>query len=255
MAVLEYAVDGPVAILTLNRPEKRNAVNRDLALAIEGAIDRLEADPTIHVGIVRAHTNHGSRPVFCAGHDLSGPTEIGDDGTATSRGGFAGITDRVREKPLIACVDGLATGGGCEVALACDIIIGSERASFALPEVRWNLLAGGGGMFRLPRVVGRPVAMDVMLTGSELSAERAYSLGLISRLVPSADVDAVALDCARQIAAMGSTAVRLTRTIVAAAEHIDDELGWRMTMDAAGVVLSDPALASGLAAFAHRKGY
>lgn len=254
MTVLEYRVEGPVAVLTLNRPEKRNAINHELTRGMEEAIDRLEADPEVLVGIVRAQMNEGSRPVFCAGHDLSINPEIGDDGTVTQRGGFAGITDRIREKPLIAVVDGLATGGGCEVALACDIIIGSERSAFALPEVRWNLLAGGGGMFRLPRVVGRPVAMDILLTGSELSAERAYSLGLISRLVPSTEIDSAAMECARRIAAMGATAVRLTRTVVTAAEHIDDELGWRMTMDAAGVVLRDPALASGLAAFAQRKG-
>lgn len=254
MSVLEYRVEGPVAVLTLNRPEKRNAIDQALTLAIEDAIDRLEADPQVLVGVLRARMKEGSRPVFCAGHDLSIKPEIGDDGTVTERGGFAGITDRIREKPLIACVDGLATGGGCEVALACDIIIGSERAAFALPEVRWNLLAGGGGLFRLPRVVGRPVAMDLMLTGSELPAERAYTLGLISRLVPRDEIDVAAMECALQIAAMGPTAVRVTRTVVAAAEYIDDELGWRMTMDAAGVVLADPALARGLAAFAQRKG-
>jgi enoyl-CoA hydratase len=252
MSLVEYDVVDSVAVITLNRPGKRNAVNSEMAGALEAAVDRLEGDSGVLVGVLRAAMGDASRPVFCAGHDLSSGAG-NDDGTVTERGGFAGIVSRSREKPLIATVDGLATGGGLEIVLACDLVIASERAAFALPEVKWNLVAGGGGLFRLARVIGRPMAMDLALSGTELSAQRAFDLGLVCRLAPSTQIDAAALAFAAEICANGPQAVRLSRRLVAAAEYVNDELAWEMSADISSQILASADLHEGLTAFAERR--
>src|SRR5882757_9633829 len=140
-----------------------------MAIEIEAAVDRVESGADIRVAILRAATTE-PRPVFCAGYDLGGG--IGDEhGGLTERGGFAGLTRRARTKPFIAAVDGFAVAGGFEIVLACDMIVASRRSSFALAEVKWNLVAAAGGIFRLTRIIGRPAAMDLLLTGSALPAE------------------------------------------------------------------------------------
>ena len=150
MAMVEYETRGRVAILTLNRPEARNAVNGEVASDMEAAVDRMEADPEVWVGVISA-TITGDRPVFSAGADLKAINTPGSTPLATERGGFAGFVYRERAKPVIAAVDGLATAGGCEIVLACDLVIASNRSSFGLAEVKRNLIAGAGGLFRLPR--------------------------------------------------------------------------------------------------------
>jgi enoyl-CoA hydratase len=252
MSLVKYVVRDGVAVITLNRPAQRNAVNGALTGELEAAIDRLEGDPEVTVGILTATINEGSRPTFCAGHDLStmgGP----EDGIVTERGGFAGLVKRQRDKPLIAAVDGLATAGGCELVLACDIVVASERASFALPEAKWNLVAGGGGIFRLTRIVGKPVAMDILLTCGELPAERAYQLGLVSRLVRSGSVDDAAMGVAREIRLNGPLAVRLTRRAAAAAEFIDDKQAWEMCQEVSAEILASADVREGLSAFAEKR--
>jgi enoyl-CoA hydratase len=249
MDPITFEVSGPVAAITLNRPAKRNAVIAQMAQLIETAIDRIESDDAIRVGIVRAEYLEGSRRVFCAGHDLSG--EPG--GSVTARGGFAGITRRQRRKPLIAAVDGLATGGGCEIVLACDIVVGSERTAFALAEVKWNLFAGGGGIFRLAQVVGRVVATDMVITGEELSGTRAYALGLISRFTSPGNVDEVARDVAKAIAANGPLSVQLSRAAAAAADSQDEETAWRMSESYLKEVLETHDVQEGMLAFNERR--
>lgn len=252
MAIVEYEVRDGVALITLNRPAKRNAVNGELARELEAAVDRLESDSGVIVGILRATMNEGPRPVFCAGHDMSAMGGSQDD-AVTKRGGFAGIVKRNREKPLIAAVDGLATAGGCEMVLACDIVVASERAAFSLPEVKWNLFAGGGGVFRLPRVIGKYVAMDILLTGGELSAERAYQFGLVSRLVRRGSVDDAAMTVAREISRNGRRAVQLTRRAAAAADYIDDDHAWEMCEQFSAQILASADTLEGLRAFAEKR--
>ncbi len=251
MALVEYEVEGQVALVTLNRPEKRNAINGEMARGLETAIDRIDVDDEVRVGILRAATA-GDRPTFCAGHDLSTGAG-GDDGAVTERGGFAGLVRRSRIKPLVAAVDGLATAGGFEIVLACDVIIASDRAAFALTEARWNLVAGGGGLFRLTRIVGRPVALDLLLTGDDISAERAYQLGLVSRLTTSGNLDATAMDVARKICGHGPQAIRLSRQIGATAEFIDDDTAWRLTEQAYREVSESDDAEEGLRAFAEKR--
>ena len=142
-------------MITLNRPEARNAVNGDVAEALEAAIDQLEGDPEVWVGILTANTEGQERPVFSAGADLKA-LSAGQGATLdTRRGGFAGFAYRDRVKPVIVAVDGLATAGGCEIVLAADLVVATTRSSFGLAEVKRNLIAGAGGLFRLPRAIGR----------------------------------------------------------------------------------------------------
>ena len=180
--IVTYSSDGRVALITLNRPEARNAVNSDVANGLEAAIDRLEADDDVWVAILTGNTEGQANPVFCAGADLKA-VNAGDTGLGTKRGGFAGFVYRERRKPVIVAVDGLATAGGCEIVLAADLVVATTRSSFGLAEVKRNLVAGAGGLFRLPRAIGQAAAMEAILTGEPIPAQRAYDLGLVSRLV------------------------------------------------------------------------
>jgi enoyl-CoA hydratase len=215
-----YEQVGAVAVLTLDRPQARNAVDRQVASEMEAAIDRLESDGSIRAGVLRAVTV-GDRPVFCAGQDLKAFGR--PEGHAmTERGGFAGITSRSRTKPLVAAVDGLATAGGCEIVLACDLVVASPRSSFGLAEVARGLIPASGGLYRLAQAVGRNVALRAALTTDPIPAERAYVLGLVTDLVPAGDVFEVALDLASRIAGHAPMAVREARAIVLAAASAND---------------------------------
>lgn len=172
-------VDGHVAILTLNRPKKRNAVNGQLSEDFEVALDKFEQDENLWVGLVCSNCEKA----FCAGADLGA---IGrGEAIFTPRGGFAGLVQRQRTKPLIAVVNAAALAGGCEIVLACDLIVASANARFGVPEVKRSLVAAAGGLFRLPRVLPRNVAMEMILTGDPISATRAHELGMVNRLVPA----------------------------------------------------------------------
>ena len=149
----------------------------------EAAIDRLEDDPDLWVGILAANTEGQERPVFCAGADLKAINSGEAAALSRPKGGFAGFVYRERKKPVIVAVDGLATAGGCEIVLAADVVVATTRSAFGLAEVKRNLIAGAGGLFRLPRALGQATAMAAILTGEPIPAERAYQLGMVSRLV------------------------------------------------------------------------
>jgi len=152
--MVELETRGRVAVLTINRPEARNAVNGDVAQAMEAGIDRLEEDSELWAGVVAA-----VGPVFSAGADLKVIASGRPQDLLTERGGFAGIARRERRKPIVAAVDGPALAGGCEIALACDMIVASRQAAFGLPEVKRSLVAAAGGLSRLPRALPRNVAL------------------------------------------------------------------------------------------------
>ena len=205
--IVTYEADGRVAVITLNRPEARNAVNGDVAAGLEAAIDRLEADDDVWVGILAANTEGQERPVFCAGADLKAINAGNGAALGTERGGFAGFVYRERRKPMIVAVDGLATAGGCEIVLAADLVVATTRSAFGLAEVKRNLVAGAGGLFRLPRAIGQAAAMEAILTGEPIPAERAYDLGLVSRLVEPGEAVAEARRLAEQITPCAPLAV------------------------------------------------
>lgn len=251
--IVEYEVRGKVAIITLNRPEARNAVNGDVASGLEAAIDKLEADSNVWVGILSANTAGQERPVFCAGADLKAINSGQAAALNTKRGGFGGFVYRDRKKPVIAAVDGLATAGGCELVLACDMLVATSRSAFGLAEATRNLIAGAGGLFRLPRAIGRAVAMEAILTGEPFTAQRAYELGMVNKLVePNTALDA-ALDLALRVCKAAPLAVWASRKIVLASETESDQTLIDMTNKEFGAVLASEDTKEGLTAFIEKR--
>jgi enoyl-CoA hydratase len=250
--MVTYEVRGQVALITLNRPDARNAVNDELAQAMEAAIDRLESETDVWVGVLTANTQGHSKPVFCAGADLKA-LNAGGQTLGTKRGGFAGFVYRERTKPIIAAVDGLATAGGCEIVLAADMVIATTRSSFGLAEVKRNLIAGAGGLFRLPRAIGQAVAMEVILTGEPLGAERAYQLGLVNRLVEPEKAVEEAIALAEKIATSAPLAVAASRRVVLASAYATDEELKDMTNKEFAPILQSEDTKEGLMAFIEKR--
>ncbi|KMO12970.1 enoyl-CoA hydratase-related protein [Methylobacterium platani] len=215
--VLTRRIGDHVALVTLNRPRARNAVDPDLARALAAAVAATEADDA-----VRAVVLAGEGPVFCAGADLKVVADGGADGLWIGEGGFAGFVHARRAKPWIAAIEGPALAGGCEIALACELIVAGEGASFGLPEVTRGLVAAAGGLYRLPRALPRAVALELILTGARLEAARAHALGLVNRLaaIGAARDEAVAL--ATAIAANAPLAVRESLAVARLAPDADE---------------------------------
>jgi enoyl-CoA hydratase len=244
---------GRIGIITLNRPEARTAVNGDVASGVEAALDAIEADDDIWVGIVTANTAGQEKPVFCAGADLKAINSGNAGGLSTKRGGFAGIAYRERRKPIIVAVDGLATAGGCEIVLSCDLVVASNRSSFGLAEVKRNLIAGAGGLFRLPRAIGRGAALEIILTGEPLAAQRAYELGLVNHVVAPDQVMPKALEIAERICAAAPLAVWASRKVVLASAYEDDETLINMTNAEFGAIMASEDTKEGLNAFIEKR--
>ena len=207
--MIEFEAGGNVALITMNRPEARNAINGTMSRGLEDAIDRLEADDSLWLGIL-SHTG----PVFCAGADLKAIAEKRFRELSTERGGFGGIVVRERTKPLIAAIDGPALAGGTEIALTCDLRVASTAARFGLPEVKRSLIAAAGGLVRLPRTIPLAIAMEIVLTGDPVSAERALELGLINELCEPGEALGAARRLAARVNANGPLAVRESRRLV-----------------------------------------
>ncbi|MFM8267020.1 MAG: enoyl-CoA hydratase-related protein [Ilumatobacteraceae bacterium] len=251
--IVTSEVVGRVAVITLNRPEARNAVNGDVAAGLEAAIDAMEADPEVWVGVLTASTAGQERPVFCAGADLKALNSGQGAALGTARGGFAGFVYRERVKPVIVAVDGLATAGGCEIVLAADMVVATTRSAFGLAEVKRNLIAGAGGLFRLPRAIGRAAAMEAILTGEPIPAERAHQLGLVNRLVGPGEALDAALALAAQITAAAPLAVWASRRVVLAADTADDKTLIEMTNAEFGKILASEDTKEGLTAFIEKR--
>jgi enoyl-CoA hydratase len=248
--MLEYAVDasGHTAILTLNRPQARNAIDPELTQAIERALDELETNPDIWVGILAAVP-----PVFSAGADLRAIQAGRGHELVTPRGGFAGLVRRERTKPLIAAVDGPALAGGTELVLACDLVVASTAASFGIPEVKRSLVAGGGGLFRLGRAVPLNIAMECALTGDPIDAERAHHFGLVNLLcAPGEAVDAARRLGAR-VCANAPVAVRSSRRVVLEGTFASDDVGWQRSEEATALAVESADFQEGVAAFLEKR--
>jgi enoyl-CoA hydratase len=251
--MVEYEVIGRIAVITLTRPEARNAINGEVAIAMEAAIDKMEEDDDVWVGVLRANTEGQERPVFCAGADLKAINSGQGATLATAKGGFAGLVYRDRKKPLIAAVDGLATAGGCEIVLSCDMVVASTRSSFGLAEAKRNLVAGAGGLYRLPHAIGRNVAMELILTGEPLAAERAHQLGLVNRLVEPGQAYDAAMALAGQVTAAAPMAVWESRRVVLASTYEDEATLRKMTNEAFARVMGSEDLKEGLTAFIEKR--
>ena len=248
-----YEVRGNVALITLNRPDARNAVNGDLAADMEAVLDRFEEEDGVWVGVLTANTSGHTSPVFCAGADLKAINSGAGAALSTKKGGFAGYVYRERKKPIIAAVDGLATAGGCEIVLASDLIVASDRSSFGLAEVKRNLIAAAGGLFRLPRAIGKAPAMEVILTGEPLSVQRAYELGLVNKVVPAGQVLDEAMSMAAKIAAAAPLAVQASRRVVLASADMEEADLARMSNKEIAQVMASEDTKEGLAAFIEKR--
>jgi enoyl-CoA hydratase len=237
---------GRTLLITINRPDQRNAVNAAVATGIAGALDELDDDPDLSLGVLT-----GAGKGFSAGMDLKAFV-TGERPQVPGRG-FAGIVQRPPDKPLIAAVEGFAVAGGLEVALACDLIVAARGARLGVPEVKRSLVAAGGALLRLPRALPRNVAMELALTGELIEAERCYELGLVNRLTEPGEALATALELAETIAANGPLALAATkRVMVESADWRDGEFFERQSAIVDPVWRSDDAR-EGATAFAEKR--
>ena len=195
-----------IALVTLNRPDKRNAISPEIAKAMDAIVNKVENDPDIRVVLL----NSSEPRVFCAGADLGAVAAGRGRELDTTTGGFGGFVYIARTKPWIAVVEGMALAGGCEICLACDMIVASETAKFGLPETKRGLMAGAGGIHRLVNAVPRNLAYEMLATGDNFDAAFAHRAGLVNRLVPAGQALSAARDLAEVIAANAPLAVQYT---------------------------------------------
>ncbi len=246
--VLERERRGRVEILTLNRPEARNAVSPEVSRAIEAALDDIEADRDVRVVVLT-----GTGPVFCAGADLKVVARGEGLDIETERGGFGGLVRREVSKPIIAAVNGPALAGGFELVLACDLVVAARDATFGLPEAKRGLLAAAGGPFRLAKRIPTALALEIVMTGDPITAERAHQVGLVNRLAGADDVVDVAVDLAERILENSPSAVRAGRALVRGAIDRDEAGAWDLTYELARTLMASGDAIEGATAFAEKR--
>jgi enoyl-CoA hydratase len=240
---------GRIGIFTLNRPRQRNAVNPEVTRVMNELVSAFEADAELRVGVVT-----GAGESFCAGADLKAIaagklSEIVD----VEPYGFAGLIRGSRSKPMIAAVNGAALAGGCELAIACDIVIASESARFGIPEVTRGLIAGAGGLQRLPTLIPPLKALELILTGRSIQASEASDLGMVNEVVPADRVVARALEVAAEIAANAPLAVRESLAVARTAMAEGEGPAWQRSKLAWERVLASPDALEGSRAFGERR--
>ncbi len=246
--VIELERRGRTAVVTINRPDARNAVNGEVAETMEATLDELERDDDVRVVVVT-----GAGPTFCAGADLKAVSRGGGGEVATKRGGFAGFTHRDFPKPVIAAVNGPAVAGGFEIVLACDIVVAADEAVFGIPEVKRGLFAAAGGLIRLPKRVALPLAMELALTGDTIDAQRAYTVGLANRVVPRDRVVDEAVAIAERIAGHPQLAVLNARRMVREALDLPEADAWKRSNELAIEVFRRPDAIEGATAFSEKR--
>jgi len=233
-------------VVTLNRPEARNAVNAAVAQGIADAVEELEGDDDLRVGVLT-----GAGGTFCAGMDLKAFVR-GESPYVEGRG-FAGIAQQPPGKPMIAAVEGYALAGGFEVALACDLIVAAEDARFGIPEVKRGLFAAGGGLIRLPKRIPYHMAMELALTGDPVEAPRARELGLVNRVTPPGEALSAALELATTIARNGPLALDASKRVVQGSVDWTEEEAWERQGELAGKVFGSEDAQEGAKAFAEKR--
>ncbi len=239
---------GKVGIISLNRPQALNALNAALKQELTAAIDAFEADANIGCMIVT-----GSEKAFAAGADIK---EMADKSfTDVLTGDFAGNWDRAAQarKPIIAAVAGFALGGGCELAMQCDLIIAADNAKFGQPEIKLGVIPGIGGTQRLTRAVGKAKAMDLILTGRLMDAAEAESSGLVARVVPAAELMTVAMQVAETIAGMSLPSVLVAKEAVNRAFETSLAEGIRFERRVFHALFATEDQKEGMAAFVEKR--
>jgi enoyl-CoA hydratase len=236
-----------ILLITLNRPEVRNAVDRPLAEAMAAALDDLDADTGLRVGIIT-----GAGKGFCAGMDLKAFAATGERPWAGDRG-FAGIVRRPPRKPVVAAIEGFAVAGGLEIALACDLIVAAKGAKLGIPEAKRSLVAAGGALRRLPRRLPYSVAMELALTGDPITAERGYELGLVNRVAEPGQALAAALELAAAVATNGPLALVASKAILERQWSWDDAEFWDRQAELADPVMASQDAREGALAFTEKR--
>jgi enoyl-CoA hydratase len=243
--VLVEANDG-VMVVTINRPEVRNAIDTATAEAIAEAVTELDARQDLTIGVLT-----GTGGTFCAGMDLK--AFLAGERPVVPGRGFAGLVERPPDKPLIAAVEGAALAGGFEIALACDLIVAAENVKFGLPEVKRGLVAAGGGLLRLPDRVPYHLAMEWSLTGRIVTAAEAHAVALVNRVTEPGAALAGAMELAAEIAANGPLAVRATKTILSRSRDWTTEDGFVRQNEFAGPVRDSEDAREGARAFTEKR--
>lgn len=232
-------------IVTINRPDAKNAMTKAAAEGIAAAMDQLDADNSLNAGILT-----GAGGTFCSGMDLKG--FLRGETPAVKGRGFGGITEKGPEKPLIAAVEGYALAGGLELALACDLCVANVNAKFGIPEVKRSLVAAAGGVIKLQQLIGKRLAMEMALTGDFYTAQRAYEMGFVNRITEGAALDA-AIELASVVAANGPLALKATKRIINESYDWTEAEAWQHQAQITGPVFASADAIEGSRAFAEKR--
>ena len=238
--------DGGVLVITINRPEAKNAINADVAKGVAAALDVLDSRKDLAVGIIT-----GAGGTFCSGMDLKGFLK-GEMPFVEGRG-FAGIVERPPATPLIAAIEGYALAGGCEIALAADMIVASSEARFGLPEPKRGLVAAAGGLMRLPKRIPFHIAMEMSLTGDFYGAEKLASYGLVNRIAEPGKALEAAKELAAKIAENAPLALAATKQIIVESASWAPEEMWAKQNEISGPIFVSKDAQEGPAAFAQKR--
>jgi enoyl-CoA hydratase len=249
MAAVERERRGNVEILTINRPEARNAINGEVSRLMGAALDELADDPGCSVVVL---TGAGDK-AFSAGMDLKAFASGEGGAIMSAPGGFAGIAERDFPKPLIAAVNGSCLAGGCEIMLSCDLVVAVEHATFGIPEAKRGLIAGAGGLFRLPRRLPLAIALELALTGEPIDAQRAWQLGLVNRVVPADRLLEETLALAATVAANAPLALRWSKKVMKESLAMSEAEAWKHNAEAVGAVFTSADAMEGPIAFAEKR--
>ncbi len=240
------SIDNGVMIITLNRPEAKNAANKALAEGFVRATDELESNDDLRVAILT-----GAGGTFCSGMDLK--AFVTGETPAIPGRGFAGLTEYRCSKPIIGAVEGYALAGGFEMAISCDMLIAADNSKFGIPEVKRGLAAAAGGLVKLPKQIPYRIAMELALTGDFISAQRAYDLGLVNQVVEAGTALDAAKELAAKIAANGPLAVAASMKVVSSAQDWTSDVMMGKQNEIVMPVFTSEDAIEGATAFAEKR--
>ena len=238
--------NGHVLVITICRPEMRNAIDRAASEAIAQAMDELDSENNLTVGILTGAGAH-----FCSGMDLK--AFLRGERVELPGRGLAGIIETPPRKPVIAAVEGYALAGGFEIALACDLMVAADNSQFGLPEVKRGLMAGSGGLMRLPERIPRQIAMQYALTGEMMSAVEARQWGLVNQLTLPGEALAAAKVLAHQIAANAPLSVQISKQVVTEASHWPAHERWQRQNALLETIIHSKDAQEGARAFSEKR--
>jgi len=242
-ARVETEVRGNTLIVTMVRHAKRNAIDGEMTQALDAALNRLDDDDDLWVGVLT-----GGPDMFCAGTDMAATS-----GTPTKRGGIYGVVGRTRKKPLIAAIEGVAYGGGLEVAMACDLVVAASNARLALPEVKRGLVPSSGALFRAGRVLPLNVAKQLLITGADLAVADAHRFGFVNVICDPGQALDQALELAATIGENSPVAVQHSLQALDQVTSADDEAAWKISHTAKRVNGESEDAKEGIAAFFEKR--